>query len=242
MAPPALNDVKDLGEGAVYSSVQCAAARAWGPRAAFCTGDVHDLLVESVVQELLDAEEGPGSLEDFEDSDDAGGEGGLSAKYLEERFGELVVEIACSASASAVERCDIEEIMEEFFQYLSQNLITEFASKLLGNQDSDDGGSCELCEREMPLTRHHLIPKALHKEWLRKKRATQVELNVVAMVCRQCHNALHASIEKRELAEHYNTVDALLNHDAVRRFAAWASKQRSRAKADHSLKYSVHRR
>ena len=29
--------------------------------------------------------------------------------------------------------------------------------------DDDDEGICELCEREMPLTFHHLFPKATHE-------------------------------------------------------------------------------
>lgn len=40
-----------------------------------------------------------------------------------------------------------------------------------------------MCERHMPLTKHHLIPRDVHKE--RKKRGCSAEqLNTGIMVCR----------------------------------------------------------
>lgn len=29
-------------------------------------------------------------------------------------------------------------------------------------------GECELCEREMPLTKHHVIPRELHERYVKK--------------------------------------------------------------------------
>lgn len=40
-----------------------------------------------------------------------------------------------------------------------------------------------MCERAMPLTRHHLKPRATHKKYL-KQGLTQDELNVTASICR----------------------------------------------------------
>lgn len=43
---------------------------------------------------------------------------------------------------------------------------------------------CEICEREVPLTYHHLIPREVHNKALKKKWHPEAMLNSVAWLCR----------------------------------------------------------
>lgn len=65
---------------------------------------------------------------------------------------------------------------------------------------------------------------------------TQRHLEQVALVCRQCHSALHDALDEATLASTYNTVEKLLEHETVRKFCAWASKQKGRNPKDVFLK------
>jgi len=94
----------------------------------------------------------------------------------------------------------------------------------------DDGealgqGDCELCEREMPLTAHHLIPRETHRKY-RKKGMTQEELNLTTKICRPCHSAIHRTYDNQTLGAHFNTVEKLLGDEAILKFVKWAAKQR----------------
>ncbi len=70
---------------------------------------------------------------------------------------------------------------------------------------------CPLCERVIPssqLDEHHLVPK------LKGGRET-VGLH------RICHRQIHALFSEAELAQKYNTADALLTHPEILRFVQW---------------------
>ncbi|KAG6833153.1 hypothetical protein H0H87_010540 [Tephrocybe sp. NHM501043] len=43
---------------------------------------------------------------------------------------------------------------------------------------------CEICEREVPLTYHHLIPRSTHAKALKKKWHPEAIINSVAWLCR----------------------------------------------------------
>jgi len=83
--------------------------------------------------------------------------------------------------------------------------------------------SCELCQRDIELTRHHLIPVSTHKKY-RKKR-TREELSQLVMICRECHNQIHVLISEKEMAAYYNTLESLLAHPGVARFVEWLRKR-----------------
>ena len=89
-------------------------------------------------------------------------------------------------------------------------------------------GECEMCEREAPLTRHHLFPKSEWKRFERRRPpgCEERDLTECAMVCRPCHSAVHAFASERELGERFNTIEALLEQEPVAKFAAYQSKQR----------------
>ena|ERR1700722_14795885 len=50
---------------------------------------------------------------------------------------------------------------------------------------------CEICEREVRLTYHHLIPRSTHSKVLKKKWHSKAMLNSVAWLCRSVNVELH---------------------------------------------------
>ncbi|KAI0072488.1 hypothetical protein K474DRAFT_1667784 [Panus rudis PR-1116 ss-1] len=85
---------------------------------------------------------------------------------------------------------------------------------------------CEICEREVPLTYHHLIPREVHTKVLKKKWHPEHMLNSVAWLCRPCHSAVHSVASNEELAKDFYTVDLLLEREDIQRWRKYASKQR----------------
>lgn len=74
---------------------------------------------------------------------------------------------------------------------------------------------CPLCKRPMPegsYNAHHLIPATF-------KGREVVNLHKV------CHDMLHHIFSEREMEHHYNTIDRILEHDAVASFVKWVKKQ-----------------
>jgi hypothetical protein len=90
-----------------------------------------------------------------------------------------------------------------------------------------DGPSrCQMCERDVRiLTQHHLIPRAEHRRKKKREGLTQDGLNAVIRICAPCHKNLHAVLTERELADEFNTVEALLQFPLIARFTAWVRKQ-----------------
>ena len=100
-----------------------------------------------------------------------------------------------------------------------------------------DDGSCELCERLVNRTFHHLVPKETHSKYLSRGTLPENLVDVGectktwlshhgAKVCRACHNAIHSAESNESLARDYNnTVELLLAHPNIRAFAKYNSKQ-----------------
>lgn len=107
----------------------------------------------------------------------------------------------------------------------------------------DDDGTCEMCERQVRRTFHHLIPKETHNRFLKRKTlpdniktiaaaigvdssVSRVWLNTYGvMICGPCHRAVHKSASNEDLAEHNNTLELLLQHPNIYAFAKYNSKQ-----------------
>ncbi|KAH8113169.1 hypothetical protein DFH11DRAFT_1776767 [Phellopilus nigrolimitatus] len=77
---------------------------------------------------------------------------------------------------------------------------------------------CEICERDVPLTYHHLIPRSIHTR--------EEMLGSVAWLCRPCHSVVHRVASNEDLARGYYTVERLLARDDIHRWRNYASKQR----------------
>lgn len=82
---------------------------------------------------------------------------------------------------------------------------------------------CQLCGRAgAELTRHHLIPRTRHgNKRSRRRFALETMRNQILWLCRPCHKQIHALFTEKELAEHYHSREALLEHAEVQRFVAW---------------------
>ena len=75
---------------------------------------------------------------------------------------------------------------------------------------------CELCARPVALTRHHLIPKALHdKVYVQKRYPRHERITATLWVCRACHNQIHRLFSEKELALTYNSREALLSDERL---------------------------
>jgi hypothetical protein len=77
---------------------------------------------------------------------------------------------------------------------------------------------CPLCGRpippDVPQSQHHLIPKLKGG-----KGGPTVLLHHI------CHKELHAVLTEAELARRYNTIEDLLTHPRIAKFATWIAKR-----------------
>lgn len=86
----------------------------------------------------------------------------------------------------------------------------------------DSNRCCQVCERQVKLTRHHLIPRQTHKAML-KKGITKETLNQTIPICRLCHSTIHRFFTHEQLALQFNTVEKLLVDKKFYKFAKWSS-------------------
>ena len=123
---------------------------------------------------------------------------------------------------------------DDIFGELLDAISTAIAKSEADENDEDLAhNQCEMCERVTPLTRHHLFPRSQVKHF--EKRGFVGEgrsVDEVAAVCRQCHSAIHAFADERELGERYNTMEALLAEEQLAKHARYLSKQRARSVRD----------
>ena len=91
----------------------------------------------------------------------------------------------------------------------------------------DASTSCGLCGRSgLPLTRHHLIPRTLHRSRGVRKAFGKLEPRTrIAFLCHACHKTVHATLTEKELARSYHSVEALAAHPEIARFVEWVRKQ-----------------
>lgn len=78
-------------------------------------------------------------------------------------------------------------------------------------------GICPLCGREIPAkecSKHHLIPVV--------KGGRSGPTAVLHSVC---HSKIHSLFSEAELNKIYNTIEALLTNDDIRKFVKWVRKK-----------------
>ena len=91
---------------------------------------------------------------------------------------------------------------------------------------ADTTRTCALCGRAAPrLTRHHLVPRTLHKRARIRRTFTREERHTVVLLCHPCHKQIHAVLSESELAREYSSLEALAAHSDIARFVAWVSRQ-----------------
>lgn len=72
------------------------------------------------------------------------------------------------------------------------------------------------------LTRHHLIPRTRHRNRKNKRDFDRQEVHErIVMLCRPCHNQVHAVLSEKTLEREYNTLAELAEHPEIARFVAW---------------------
>lgn len=89
--------------------------------------------------------------------------------------------------------------------------------------------NCELCQQsEQILTKHHLIPRAVHTKKKFVNRFGKKEMRDRGiMICKLCHDGIHDIIpSEKELAESFNTKELLLADPRIVRHIAWVVKQK----------------
>ncbi len=86
-----------------------------------------------------------------------------------------------------------------------------------------DDPVCAICLRpEQKLTKHHLIPRARHKKKsVREAMSREEARSSILLVCRSCHNQIHAVLSERELEREYNSLEKLLEHPDIASYATW---------------------
>jgi 5-methylcytosine-specific restriction endonuclease McrA len=80
---------------------------------------------------------------------------------------------------------------------------------------------CAICGRDETLTRHHLIPRTRHHNKRNKREFDRATVRRTVSICRPCHSQIHAVLTEKELERGYHTVEALLAHPEIAKFAAW---------------------
>ena len=95
------------------------------------------------------------------------------------------------------------------------------------NYDNNKHTNCEICERYVKLTRHHVYPRETHKSCL-KRGIAEKELSQTIAICKMCHSTIHRFFSNEELAKHYYSLELLLKEEKIVKYAKWASTQGSR--------------
>jgi hypothetical protein len=124
----------------------------------------------------------------------------------------------------------IEDIWEERFAPKMT-----MSSAATSNEDMDEDvefigeKDCLICERSgLRLTRHHVYPREVHHQLLKKWKTTKahadVDLNETIIICRMCHNAVHRLFTNQQLAASYHSLDALLTDERFVKYAKWAAR------------------
>lgn len=74
---------------------------------------------------------------------------------------------------------------------------------------------CPICSRELgtiKVSKHHLVPKS------RGGKETEMMHDI-------CHNKIHSLWTNKELDDHYNTAERILENEDMRTFVSWVSKK-----------------
>jgi Zn finger protein HypA/HybF involved in hydrogenase expression len=147
---------------------------------------------------------------------------------------EITEEIGRSTSSSSSSRM-VSALDPSTFRFLEDIWCERYEEKVVEDDKAEwdretNSFECELCDRLIQTTRHHVYPKETH-DWLRKKNESlysTMELRKTIALCRMCHSAIHRFYSNRDLAIDYCSLELLLESDQVCKFAKWASGMQGR--------------
>jgi len=106
---------------------------------------------------------------------------------------------------------------------------TGLTARLTRNQLMPDNRPtyCCLCQRQTPLTFHHLVPRKVHRRTFFRKHFSRQELSIGIYICRKCHSGIHKLFDEMKLAKELNSLDKLRENPDVARHVAWVARQKS---------------
>lgn len=133
---------------------------------------------------------------------------------------------------------DVQFICEIISEELIRSAQVTDEEENLSSDEKYENGECALCEREMSLTFHHLIPRETHKKMMKKDELTKQDLSRGIMICRPCHSAIHKFIDEETMAIEYSTLEKLLEHEMVQKWIPYIAKQKSVSKSEAELYHS----
>ena len=83
--------------------------------------------------------------------------------------------------------------------------------------------SCELCQRPVSLlTKHHLIPKTMHKHKRVKKLFARSQcITDIAWLCQPCHKHIHKVLSEKQMAFEFYQLKDLATQPDIANFVAW---------------------
>jgi hypothetical protein len=82
--------------------------------------------------------------------------------------------------------------------------------------------TCKLCELEVErTTKHHLIPRTVHKNKWFKKTFTKEQLHKTVDLCKSCHREIHRQIPEKEMGRYFNTLPKLKANENVMKYVEW---------------------
>ena len=86
---------------------------------------------------------------------------------------------------------------------------------------------CELCGRLKKLTKHHLVPRAVHTKKRYVNRFGKKEMRQRGlMICKDCHAGIHDLMpDETERADKYHTKQLLLANEAIKKQIVRVKKQ-----------------
>lgn len=132
----------------------------------------------------------------------------------------------------------LHEAIVEHKEILKETLDNWDDMETSGSDDEElnvDLNACQMCQRSMPLTFHHLFPKKIHKRIQERtykghsesKGIPKDELRTCGiMICRPCHSALHRTFDHEHLAKHLNSLGAILADERMQSWISYAAKQK----------------
>jgi hypothetical protein len=82
--------------------------------------------------------------------------------------------------------------------------------------------ACQLCGRDAPTTRHHLVPRS-------RKKHERETYGALADLCRDCHRKIHATWDNKTVARQYGTIDLLRAAPELQSYLKWIRKKPSSA-------------
>ncbi|MBM14129.1 MAG: hypothetical protein CME57_06150 [Halieaceae bacterium] len=85
---------------------------------------------------------------------------------------------------------------------------------------------CACCQRAVPLTFHHLIPKKVHRREHFKRHFSKETLQAGIRVCRLCHRGIHREYDEMKLARELNSLERLREDEILAKHFKWVAKQR----------------